>query len=83
MSPGDRIHRLNLLCAASLTDDELRVAMREVDKENPNEMYNQVKELLKKYYGSSSIFNQTNPANIDLFKVNQRNTRKSCVQSKQ
>ena len=59
---GERIHGLNLLCGASLKDDELRIAMREVDNENPNEMYNRAKKLLKKYYGSSSISNQTTAA---------------------
>ena len=59
MELGERIHGSNLLCGASLKDDELRIAMREVDNENPNEMYNQAKKLLKKYYGSSSISNQT------------------------
>ena len=58
----ERIHELNLLCDASLKDDELRIAMREVDNENPNEMYNQAKRSLKKYYGSSSISNQTKAA---------------------
>ena len=59
---GECIHGLNLLCGASLKDDELRIAMREVDNENPNEMYNRAKKSLKKYYGSSSISNQTKAA---------------------
>ena len=59
MDLSEHIHRLNLLCGASLKDVELRIAMHEVDNENPNEMHNQAKKLLKKYYGSSSISNQT------------------------
>ena len=59
---GEHIHRLNLLCGASLKDDKLRIAMCEVDNENPDEMYNQAKKSLKKYYGSSSNSNQTKPA---------------------
>ena len=62
MDLSEHIHRLNLLCGASLKDVELRIAMHEVDNENPNEMHNQAKKLLKKYYGSSSISNQTKPA---------------------
>ena len=69
MELGERIHGSNLLCGASLKDDELRIAMREVDNENPNEMYNQAKKLLKKYYGSSSIFNQTKLAANLLFNL--------------
>ena len=61
MNLGERIHVLNLSYGASLKDDELRTAMREVDNENPNEMYNPAKKSLKKYYGSSSISNQTKP----------------------
>ena len=62
MNQGERIHRLNLFCGASLKDDELRIAMYEVNNENPNEMCNQAKKSLKKYYGSSSNYNQTEPA---------------------
>ena len=62
MDLGERIHELNLLCGASLKDDELRITMREVDNENPNEPYNHAKKSLKKYYGSSSISNQPKPA---------------------
>ena len=40
MDLGERIHGLNLLCGVSLKDDKLRKAMREVNNENPNEMYN-------------------------------------------
>ena len=36
--------------------------MREVDNENPNEMYNQARKSLKKYYGSSSTSKQIKPA---------------------
>ena len=33
--------------------------MHKVDNENPNEMYDQAKNLLKKYYGNYSITNKT------------------------
>ena len=62
MDLGERIHGSNLLYGASLKDDELRIDMRKVDHENPNEMYNPAKKSLKKYYGSCSISNQTKPA---------------------
>ena len=45
---GERIHGLNLLCCASLTDHESGIAMRKVNNENPNEVYNQAKTSLKK-----------------------------------
>ena len=57
MDLGERIHGLNLLCGAGLTDSELRIAMREVDNDIPDEMYEQAKKALKKYFGSSAISN--------------------------
>ena len=35
---GEHIQELNLLCGANLSDVELRIAMREVNTEYPNEM---------------------------------------------
>ena len=57
MELGERVHRLNLLCRANLSDDELRITMCEVDGDKPDEMYEQAKRSLKKCYGSSSITN--------------------------
>ena len=59
MDLGERIHGLNLLCGVGLTDAELRIAMREVDNDIPDEMYEQAKKALKKYFGSSAISNVT------------------------
>ena len=56
---GERVHGLNLLCDANLTDGELRITMREVDWDKPDEMYEQAKRSLKKYYGISSITNSS------------------------
>jgi len=47
MELGERIHRLNLLCGANLDDSSLRLAMREVDGDKPEEMYEQAKKALK------------------------------------
>ena len=55
MDLGERIHGLNLLCGANLADDELRIAMREVNSDQPDEIYEQAKRSLKKYFGKSSI----------------------------
>lgn len=55
MTIGERVHGLNLLCGALLTNDELRIAMREIDGDKPDEMYKQAKGALKKYYGCSSL----------------------------
>ena len=38
MDLGQHIHGLNRLCAANLSDAQLRIAMREVHTEYPNEM---------------------------------------------
>ena len=59
MELGERVHGLNLLCGANLSDDELRITMREVDGDKPDEMYEQAKRSLKKYYGNSSITNSS------------------------
>ena len=37
--------------------DELQITMSEVDRGKPDEMYEQAKRFLKKYYGNSSITN--------------------------
>ena len=59
MELGERVHGLNLLCGANLSDDELWITMREVDGDKPDEMYEQAKRSLKKYYGNSSITNSS------------------------
>ena len=59
MKLGERVHGLNLLCGANLSDNELRITMREVDGDKPDEMYEQAKRSLKKYYGNSSITNSS------------------------
>lgn len=41
MDLGERIYGLNLLCGANLSDSDLRIAMREVDGESPDEMCEQ------------------------------------------
>ena len=48
---------LSLLCGASLTDYKLRIAMREVNNEKPNEFYNQDKtSLMKSIFSYKNIF---------------------------
>ena len=48
MELGERVHGPNLLCGANLSDDELRITMREVDGDKLDEMYEQAKRSLKK-----------------------------------
>ena len=36
MELGERVHELNLLCGANLSDDELRITMHEVDGDKPD-----------------------------------------------
>ena len=55
MEITERIHGMNLLCGAHLTDEELRIAMRDVDDSNPNGMYEDAKKSLKKYYGKCAL----------------------------
>ena len=38
---------LNILCGATLSDDELRITMRQVDGDKPDQMYEQAKQSLK------------------------------------
>jgi len=57
MDLGDRIHGLNLLCGANLSDDDLKIAMREIDYLKPNKIYADAKKSLKKYFGKSAITN--------------------------
>ena len=59
MELGERVHGLNLLCGANLSDDKLQITMREVDGDKPDEMYEQANRSLKKYYGNSSITNSS------------------------
>ena len=58
MDLRERIHGLSLLCGANLNDSDLRIAMREVDNESPDEMYEQAKKALKKYFDNSAITNE-------------------------
>ena len=48
MELGERVHGLNLICGANLSDDELQITMRELDRNKPDEMYEQGKRSLKK-----------------------------------
>ena len=57
---SERVHGLNLLVSAGLSNEHLRIAMREVDDEHPEEMYEQAKKSLKKYFGRSAITSSTN-----------------------
>ena len=50
MNLGERIHGLNLLCGANFSDHELRIAMREVHSEIPDEMYNAAKKSPKNLF---------------------------------
>ena len=55
MDLTERIHGLNLLCSANLSDDALRICMREVDADQPDQMFENAKKALKKYYGVSAV----------------------------
>ena len=66
MDLGERIHGLNLLCGANLSDSDLRIAMREVDGETPDQMYEQAKKALKKYFGNSAITSEKSNKAVDL-----------------
>jgi len=66
MDLGERIHGLNLLCGANLSDSNLRIAMREVDGDSPDEMYEQAKKALKKYFGNSAIKNEQSNKAVDV-----------------
>ena len=57
MDLGEHIDGLDLLCGVNLSDAALRISMREVNTEYPNEMNMQAKKPLKKKTGSSSISN--------------------------
>ena len=52
---GEGVHRLNLLCGANLQDDELGIAMREIDSDDAENMYKHAKNVSKKYFGKSAI----------------------------
>ena len=52
---GERVHGLNLLCGDNLQDDELRIAIREIESDDPKNMYKHAKNALKKYFGKSAI----------------------------
>ena len=55
MKLPERIHALNILSSSCLNDSELRIAVREVDLEKPDEMHKQAKSALKKYFGIYAI----------------------------
>ena len=55
MDITERIHGLNLLCGAGLTDEELRIAMRDVNGDTPDTMYDEAKKALKKYFGRAAL----------------------------
>lgn len=71
MDIGERIHGLNLLCGANLEDRELQIAMREVDHDKPEEMYEMAKKSLKKYFGSSSITNSRSSESLGYKNIKQ------------
>ena len=48
MDLGEHIDGLDLLCGVNLSDAALRISMREVNTEYPNEMNMQAKKPLKK-----------------------------------
>ena len=52
---GERVHGLNLLCGGNLHDDELRIAIREIDSGDPKNIYKHARNALKKYFGKSAI----------------------------
>ena len=65
--------------------------MHKVDNENPNEMYDQAKNLLKKYYGNYSITNNTKltvtpsvqlmPAQPEPFFISVNEYNKCCMET--
>ena len=68
LSISERVHGLNLLVSAGLSNEHLRIAMREVDEEQPMEMYEQAQKSLKKYFGRSAI-TSSGDSNPDAVKV--------------
>ena len=54
MELGENIHGLNELCGANLSDDKLRIAIREVDTDTPADMYEQAKKSLQRYFGNAA-----------------------------
>ena len=55
-----KIHGLNLLYSSSLSSDDLKIVMREIDVDEPDQMYIKAKKSLKKYLGTSSVSRVTN-----------------------
>ena len=55
MDLGERVHGPNLLCGANLQDYELRIATREIDSDDPKNVYKHAKNVLTKYLGKSAI----------------------------
>ena len=55
MDLGEGVSGLHLLCVANLQDDELRIAMREIESDDPEVMYEHAKNVSKKYFGKSAV----------------------------
>lgn len=61
-----------MLCGANLIDDECRIAMREVERKIPDEMYTAVEKSPKKYFRISAISNSTTTkSDYNLFNIKQ------------
>ena len=69
MDLGERVHGLNLLCGANLRDDELRIAMREIDSDDPENMYKHAKNALKKCFRKSAITGKGLQTNRDFIGI--------------
>lgn len=55
MDLEQRVLDFNLLCSANVREDKLRIGMREIDSNDPQNIYKQVKFASKKYCGQSAI----------------------------
>ena len=55
MALDDELQAYILLDGARLSSDDLKIAMRELDNDKPNEMYSAAKKALKKYFGKGAI----------------------------
>lgn len=56
MDLEQRVLDFNLLCSANVQGDKLRIGMREIDSNDPQNIYKQVKFASKKYCGQSAIY---------------------------
>ena len=57
------IHGLNLIYSSKLSDNDLKIVMREVDNDKPEDMYKDAKKSLKKYLGTSSVSSKVSDNN--------------------